>query len=189
LKIRKNATYSRSTWLARPLGAAQIKPWLLEQGSLTQRLMNQFNDFQVTPIFQGLCKPNPDEAAALALTLRQNVYLREVLLYGNQQAQVFAHSMTAAVNLRGHWQALPKLGRHSLGSMLFSNPRISRTAMQYKKLSCHHPLFKQVERLTGKPQQVLWARRSQFSISGDKKAAMMITEVFLPSLMTVKRVR
>lgn len=186
MKIRKNATYSRATWLSRPIGANRLKPWLSEQGSLTLRLVKNFSDFQVRPIYQGLSKPNPDEASALALNMRQNVYLREVLLCGNQQTLVFAHSMTAAINLRGSWQALPRLGRHSLGTMLFSNPRISRTILQYKKLNQHHPLFKKIVQLTGRTQPVLWARRSQFSINRDKKTAMMVTEVFFPSLLEFK---
>jgi chorismate--pyruvate lyase len=123
-----------------------------------------------------------DEAAALALPCRQKAMLREVHLYCNGEPVVFAHSVLPRNSLRGEWLGLKKLGNRPLGAALFMNPRVTRTQLEFKKLSNHHDLYRRaVRHLAVKPRAV-WARRSIFRLG---PSAIMVTEVFLPRVLAI----
>lgn len=156
--------------------------WLIDNGSLTMRLRQRYTDFSVKLVSVAYAKPFFDEAAPLNIAPHKAALIREVLLMGNHQAVVFAHSVLPRASLRGRWLALSRLGNKPLGASLFANPQVKRTPLCYKKLSCHHLLFQHAsQNLINKPTY-LWARRSVFSLSG---ASMMVTEVFLPQLLEV----
>ena len=187
MKVFKHHFYARAGWIQRPLAAHSVNDWLLEPASLTQRLIALGQGFHVQQIFQGKRKANFDEANVLGINPRDEVFLREVLLFCGHQPVVFAHSITAMASLRHSWKSLQGLGNQSLGNMLFNNPKVRRTAFQFKKLNPHHPLMRrmnQIQKLRqalDSPRQSVWARRSQFFMQ-EQSSAIMVTEVFLPSL-------
>lgn len=153
--------------------------WLIERGSLTQKLQQRYADFAVQPVFTGQQKAINDEQALLHLASHHTALVREVLLFGHQQAVVFAHSVLPRASLRGAWHGLGKLGNKPLGATLFANQRVKRTPLRYKKLSACHPLYQRaVQHLAVKPRYV-WARRSTFSL---KRAQILVTELFLPTI-------
>jgi chorismate--pyruvate lyase len=109
--------------------------------------------------------------------------IRNVLLLGNRQAVVFAHSVLPLYSLRGPWLGLRQLGNQPLGEALFANPQVKRTALRFQKLHARHALYQQaVANIDPKPHY-LWARRSVFHLH---KANIMVTEVFLPELVAAK---
>ena len=104
----------------------------------------------------------------------------EVYLYCGDTPVVFAHSVVAHKNLRGAWRGLSGLGNKSLGTVLFTNPRINRTPLEFKKVSRGHFLYDRAcARLQKKPAN-LWARRSLFTLHGQ---SILVTEVFLPAIL------
>jgi chorismate--pyruvate lyase len=106
--------------------------------------------------------------------------VREVYLYCGDTPVVFAHSVVAHKNLRGAWRGLSGLGNKSLGTVLFTNPRIKRTPLEFKKVSRGHFLYDRAcTRLQTKPAN-LWARRSLFTLHGQ---SILVTEVFLPAIL------
>ena len=173
----------RARWLKKPLLSGLYRPVLSDRGSLTTRLKARFADFAVQPLSVSHGRAHLDEMPALGLTFRQAALIRNVLLLGNRQAVVFAHSVLPLYSLRGPWLGLHQLGNQPLGAALFGNPQIKRTALRFQKLHARHALYQQaVANIDPKPHY-LWARRSVFHLH---KANIMVTEVFLPELVAAK---
>ena len=184
-------------WNGAALGCpAALRPWLHDQGSLTQRIQQRCDQFAVKPVRSGLARVAYDEAALLGIAPHRLAWSREVFLYADGQPVVFAHSTCASEHLRGAWQAMRGLGNRSLGSLLFTHPLVIRQPLHFKALRAHHPLHvgrvltRQVYRepvglkpdLQDAPSP-LWARRSLFTLHG---APLLVTEVFLPEILKLK---
>jgi chorismate lyase len=180
--------HKKSGWLAKPLQSGNLRPWLIDNGSLTARLQRRYSNFSVKPVTVKYAKPIIDESALLHLPAHKTALIREVLLLGNNPV-VFAHSVLPRASLRGAWNRLGKLGNKPLGAALFTNAKVKRTPLEYKKLPRHHPISMRVAGLSSSDlvgghvllkKQQLWARRSVFSLGGAK---ILVTEVFLPSIL------
>lgn len=166
-------------WQARITGQWPLRPWLQERGSLTACLKKQYPDFAVKVLMQGWRKPHADEQPLLQLPAYGLALVREVMLMGQGQSQVFAHSVIARAHLRGPWNGLRKIGRMPLGAALFANARVRRGRLHYRKLSPGHPLHRACCQHAGLHLRgALWARRSLFSLGPYR---LLVTEVFLPS--------
>lgn len=156
--------------------------WLQDRGSLTRRIQVRCNEFRVQPVFQSLSRVYGDEPDVMGLRSGEWALVREVYLYCGQTPVVFAHSVVARKNLRGAWRGLSGLGNKSLGTVLFTNPRIRRTPLQFKKVGSGHFLYDRAcSRLPEKPAD-LWARRSLFTLHGQ---SILVTEVFLPAILNL----
>jgi len=179
VRIKSHNIKLRSNWLRKPFSASACRSWLAEEGSLTARLKSRHVDFHVKTISQKDAKPFVDEAAVLKRKHSATVSVRDVLLICKQQPLVYAHSVLPHSSLRGAWAKLGKLGNKPLGEILFSDPRVKRTLLSYKKLSKHHALYRKAVVHLPQAPTYLWARRSTFSL---KSAKILVTEVFLPAL-------
>lgn len=158
----------------------QIRFWLQDRGSLTRRIQERCARFYVEPVFQQLTYVYGDEGFKMQLRRDELAMVREVYLYCCDKPVVFAHSVIPRTGLRGAWRALTGLGNRSLGSMLFKNPKIKRTPLEFKKINAGHFLYdRATRRLTGRPAH-LWARRSLFTLKGQP---ILVTEVFLPDIL------
>ena len=180
MKIQQNRSQSRQPWLKKPILAQAMQSWLIDTGSLTARLKARYTDFSVQPVLLKNTKALQDEFALLDLKVNQHALIREVLLVGNNQPVVFAHSVLPRASLRGAWHGLGRLGNKPLGATLFANPKIKRTPLEYKKLPCHHPISMGVAEHMQTSPKALWARRSVFSLNC---ARILVTEVFLEQLL------
>lgn len=171
-------------WLKHPFFLPrEFRCWLADQGSLTHRLRLRCHDFGVRPVRVGFLAPNRDERDLLGLRAGQIAYTREVVLNCNGQAVVFAHSVVADISLRGPWAAVANLGSRPLGEALFSNPRVARGDLQFRRVSGRHPLARQARKAgLSLPDQVLWARRSLFTLEGHP---LLVTELFLPAILSI----
>ncbi len=154
--------------------------WLQDRGSLTRRIQDRCAHFRVQRVFQSLSRVYEDESMMMELRANELALVREVFLYCGEIPVVFAHSVVAHKNLRGAWRGLSGLGNKSLGTVLFTNPRIQRTPLEFKKVGDGHCLFDRAcARLSMKPKH-LWARRSLFTLHGQ---SILVTEVFLPAIL------
>jgi chorismate--pyruvate lyase len=154
--------------------------WLLDNDSLTARLKARYADFAVRPVLLKNTKSIVDESVLLGLKSNQHALIREVLLMGNKQPVIFAHSVLPRTSLRGSWNGLGRLGNKPLGAALFANPKVKRTPLEYKKLSVSNPMFTSLSGHVSLKKQQLWARRSVFSLD---RAKILVTEVFLPHIL------
>ncbi|HEY8354274.1 MAG TPA: chorismate lyase [Methylophilaceae bacterium] len=173
---------THSVWMKLPVNSGAYRRWLTDRGSLTRRLQSLCEDFRVRTGGHRFVRLQSDEARLLRLSCGQHALLREVELICDGNAAVYACSVLPRRSLKGEWRELGRLGDKPLGMTLFMNPRVMRTQMEFKKLSRQHALCRRaVRHLDAKPRAV-WARRSIFRL---RRAAIMVTEVFLPSVLSL----
>lgn len=162
---------------------AGYAPWLHDHGSLTKRIQQRCNKFHVRNIFDGLAMSFRDEITALNIPRQQKIYTREVFLYADDQAVIFAHSVVAAHHLHGVWHTLQHLGSKPLGALLFFHPLVKRAPLHFRALKADHPLYRHAAQTLENLPPRLWARRSVFTLHG---APLLVTEVFLPNILKLK---
>ncbi len=167
-------------WQAALLGANPYRYWLTVSGSLTHALMRRCPEFKVRRLRQGAGRPFRDEAEALGLHPGRLALLRNVRLDCGSSAVVFAHSVIPFAGLDGPWRHLAGLGNRPLGAALFTDPRIHRQAMEYRRLDRRHPLYRSATAHLGRLPATLWARRSLFELEAQ---SILVTEVFLPAVL------
>jgi len=180
VKIQQNRSHPRQQWLKKPMYSGAYRKWLIDDGSLTARLKVRYADFAVRPVLLKNAKAFTDESALLGLKANQHALIREVLLMGNNQPVVFAHSVLPRASLRGAWHRFGKLGNKPLGAALFANPKVKRTPLEYKKLSACSPISMRIAGHMQTSSKALWARRSIFTLNCAK---ILVTEIFLPELL------
>jgi chorismate lyase len=173
---------SDRSWARAPVNAGPYRPWLTDRGSLTQRIADRCERFRIEVVFQGLRTPTRDEAFLFADCGRSRVLVREVYLCCGDTPVVFAHSVTRPRELRGPWKALTGLGNRSLGSRLFTDPRVRRCPLRQKKINAAHELYAPALQRAPHAAQSLWARRSLFLLH---KSPILVTEVFLPGILAL----
>ncbi|WJF91677.1 chorismate lyase [Paraburkholderia bonniea] len=157
------------------------KDWLTRGGSLTAHL-RELGRVSVCVTREAVAQPWPDEAAALALTLRAPVWVREVVLAVDDVPFVAAHSIVPLPSSMGVWQAIRRLHTRPLAELLYSDRSVTRSPLVSRRLTMLHPLHRLASRtMAGSGQQTLVARRSVFERYG---APLMVSECLLPALWT-----
>lgn len=176
------AAPSRKSWRRHwpgPRRPNALRHWLLDDGSLTARLQRR-GRFSLRVVTQELAAPTADEAALFGLGRTQRAWIREVVLFVDDEPLVFAHSVLP-VRPRGpltRW--LARLGSRSLGSMLFRHPGFARTPLRCQPIDRRHPLHRRAAEALGVSDgATLWARRSRFSFAAQ---GLLVTEIFAPAL-------
>lgn len=179
--VRINNTAHPQAWQpALSSISPQIRQWLQDRGSLTRRIQERCTQFHVFPVFQSFAKIKGDERFKMKLRADELAMVREVYLYCCDKPVVFAHSVVPRKDLRGAWRGLSGLGNRSLGTMLFTNPKIKRTPLEFKKVRSGHFLYDRAVAKLTTPPSVLWARRSLFTL---RRQSILVTEVFLPDIL------
>lgn len=149
-----------------------LQSWLLNTGSLTERLQALTSTFCVALLGQ---KPEPlDESEQRLLATNANIHthnwqVREVLLQGDQQDWVFARSILPNELCSSKWA---NLGNQPLGQRIFNDPSFIRSDFEIGLLK-FHPITGQ---LFNKASPC-WARRSKFMI---EQYELIVAEAFLP---------
>jgi chorismate--pyruvate lyase len=153
---------------------ATVRPWLLDEGSLTEHLTRAGGgEFHVEVQRNSWGAPDSGERRALGMASREMALVRETLLMVRQQPWVYARSVIPAATLNGHNRNLRSLGNRSLGSWLFKAPDLVRAPFEVALLAPGNALVPAA--LQG--DQNLWARRSRFEVHG---ASLLVCEIFLP---------
>ncbi|SFV88254.1 Chorismate--pyruvate lyase [hydrothermal vent metagenome] len=133
-----------------------LKPWLIDETSLTKKLKQGFVDFSVNVLSQTQGKAHDNERGLMCSDVE--CVIREVELLGNQQVLVFARSI---IPMTDDTQDLLAIGSKPLGEILFNNAGVVRG-----KLQITH---------TGN----IWGRRSTFTVG---KTQLLVSEFFLGGL-------
>lgn len=170
-------------WPRRPLGAdARLRPWLLDRGSLTRRIQTRSRRFAVRVLGLAHAPATRDEYRLVESAARRACAVREVLLFSDDVAVVFAHSAAARPALRGPWRLLLTLGARPLGAALFADPRVARQPLRFRQLRRGHALYDRACGQIAAAPASLWARRSLFVFRGSR---LLVTEVFLPAILAL----
>jgi len=150
------------------------KNWLLDSGSLTQRLTQASGgEFRVEILRQAIMPTYTSEAIILGIPHRQQALVREVILMGRNTPWVFARSVIPLSTLSGRLRSLSKLDNRPLGALLFQDPNLHRSAMQVARINRQHRYLPPRLKAT---HPDCWGRRSRFML--DSKP-LLVSEVFL----------
>ena len=173
---------SEPVWrLAKPFFTHQVpknlKSWLLDRGSLTQRLQSQCDAFRVQVFDQYWAKPTFSEQKLLNLPHAELCFIREVHLFCDDEPAVFARTVIPQDTLRGELQKLTQLGTQPLGAVLFANHQIQRGVLQSCCVKSHHEIYQQALCHSHFFDKQIWGRRSPFYL--DNKP-LLVSEFFLP---------
>ncbi len=153
-----------------------LRDWLLDQGSLTQRLIDASdNQFRVQILKQRIEMPRLSERLALNQPINLMALVREVLLFGGDTAWVYARSVLPLKSLSGSLRRLRKLDNRPLGALLFSDPSMRRGPIE---VACITPQNSPLPAPVRHFDEPLWGRRSVFWLS-DKP--LLVSEIFLPT--------
>lgn len=163
----------------------QIRPWLVDNASLTEKLRAHCGEFRLQCLHQRLSSCLKDEAGMLGVAPSSKVWEREVLLQCDGETMIFAHTIVPPSATAADWPLFKTLGERSLGTTLFNDPRIKRGRLQFARLPAQHPLMLRL-RTALYPNKLdtanLYARRCLYQ---RKQGLMLVTEVFLPAVTTL----
>jgi len=157
------------SWLTSPKVEGVELSWLTEQGSLTERLKNEFNDAKVDVIYEGLALDEETD------------YIREVIIKSHDKPMIFAHTRLKMNDLEDSWMCLKTLGQQSLANILFKDPEISRHSLLYRVCEPEDVLYKHLKLLGYIQEEILWMRQSEWK---RHRKILLLTEVFLPNLFS-----
>jgi chorismate--pyruvate lyase len=154
--------------LRNPAVHGPAKYWLQIKGSFTRAVQKKCQySFHVEVRHQGYAVPTPEESLRLGIPARQQAWIREVRLCGDNNPWVLARTVIPLYCLEGEGHRLLHLGSKPLGAYLFSNTNWQRGPLETGL--CH-------TRFKGQPEI---ARRSMFR---NGKRALLVGEYFLPVL-------
>ncbi|MFC4930466.1 chorismate--pyruvate lyase family protein [Massilia sp. GCM10023247] len=169
---------------------APMRDWLTTKGSLTARLVASSESFRVRRLHQELALCSLEEAAAIGMARRGQVWEREVLLCCDGRPAVFGHTIVPTSATASDWPLFSALGERSLGTTLFYDPKVRRGPLEFARLREGHPLLQRLgaalgpaalasaqARLNG---HVFHARRCVYR---RHQGLLMVTEVFLPTVL------
>ncbi|WXU00364.1 MAG: Chorismate pyruvate-lyase [Catillopecten margaritatus gill symbiont] len=139
-----------------PLESNLLESWLIDDASLTKKLKQKFADFSVKVLSEIQGKAHNNEQDLLGT--QADCIIREVELWGNQHAVVFARSI---IPITDDTQNLLGIGSKPLGEILFNDASIARGELQITRMGD------------------VWGRRSTFAI-GDTR--VLVSEFFLEAL-------
>ena len=154
-------------WLLEPelrmhLNNAEDLSWLLEDGSITQKISGMAI-FQLEIIRDQLGLASMNEYWALGL-FPQPVRVREVILSGNNQPMVYAKSIIPFSTSSKGYPELEKIGSKPLGDLIFTSDLFIKESRMFAPFIKH-----------GDPSKV-WGRKTNYSVQG---YPFSIMEVFL----------
>jgi chorismate--pyruvate lyase len=151
---------------------APVRSWLLDDGSLTQRLLDTGRDFSLERLAQRWARPAMGEQRLLSMARRERALVRQVALKLDHKPVVYARSVFPMASLTGSLLRLRRLANQSLGSFLFAQAGMRRSPFEVALLagdSRYLPTALHQE-------QPVWARRSCFMVHNK---ALLVSEVFL----------
>jgi chorismate--pyruvate lyase len=151
---------------------APVRTWLLDDGSLTQHLINTGRSFSVERRRQAWEAPGLDERRLLGMAGRERAVVRQVTLRLDGRAVVYARSVFPIGSLEGPLRRLRSLANQSLGAFLFSYPDMRRSPFEIAYLAGDDPYLPEALHQAAPA----WARRSCFLVAGKP---LLVSEVFL----------
>jgi chorismate--pyruvate lyase len=159
---------------------AEVAGWLFDNGSLTQRLRKASGgDFRVEFLEQQWARPLRCERVILGLDDRAVALIRQVRLWCNGRAVVYARTVMPRSSLVGRQRRLARLGGRPLGERLFRDRTMSRSVMEVAEITPEQDFYEWALGAGQESPQPLWGRRSLFTVSG---RSLLVNELFLPPL-------
>ena len=150
------------------------KEWLLETGSLTAKLKQQFDSFRVEVLSEKKIELTQEQADVIGIQSQQAL-CREVVLYGNDKPRIYAQSWIPLAQLSLNSDFLT-LGSKPLGEFIFQHPNLIRENLMLASFLSDSAIAPLLESLHLTNENVI-ARRSIFHL---EELKLMVCEAFLP---------
>ncbi len=160
----------------------ELQSWLIEPGSLTQRLRSISLNFKVHVLNENWQSSSKDEMKLLQDSELEQAWVRETILCDGNKTLIFARSIFPKATLAGRGEILKTLGNRSLGDFLFTDPDWHRDPFEINYLQPQDFFCSHLATIISYPKQPFWARCSRFYFFGQP---LLITEAFLPDLMEI----
>ncbi len=155
--------------------------WLLDHASLTRRLQSRCGTaFRVKVLSQRLERPMLSESRALNRPPQEIALVRQVHLLCGNTPWVFARTVIPLPSLKGGLRRLTQLGNHSLGAVLFADPRLQRSPMEVARIEPRQRLYRRSRGMELPDGSPVWGRRSRFRL---QRNPLLVSEFFLPELL------
>ncbi|MFQ2192251.1 chorismate--pyruvate lyase family protein [Aeromonas jandaei] len=151
---------------------ASLRPWLLEPGSMTQRLRQHNSHFSVEWLGNHQVSLTADEQWLVDAPTPAGI-CREVILHGDRGPAVLGWTLFADVALEG--SGLADLGEQPLGERIFGHEPARRDHLQVARF--------EIAANPRCPAAVVWGRRSRLFLG---PWPLLVHELFLPSLVCNK---
>jgi len=151
---------------------APVRRWLLDDGSLTQHLLDTGLRFSLERWEQRWEPPLLEERRLLGMSLRELAMVRRIVMRLDGRAVVYARSVFPVGSLCGPLLRLRQLNNQSLGSFLFSRADMRRSPFEIALLDGSSSYLPE----SLHQEQPAWARRSCFQVAGKP---LLVSEVFL----------
>jgi chorismate--pyruvate lyase len=159
---------------------AHLKPWLLDRGSLTQRLEAACGQRIVVEVLaQGWARPLPVESVMLELIAGRYAWVRQVRLRCTGTPWVYARTVIPRATLTGRERRLTHLKNRSLGAVLFSDPTMRRGETAVGWLTPRERCFHAATDVLNPAPAFIPGRRTLFWLSGKP---LLVSEFFLPAV-------
>ena len=145
----------------------EMRHWLLDKTSLTQKLIHHFGDFKVEVVFEGWISTHQSKrffrhALKNKSFKVQKFWFRKVNLICKGKIVVRAHTLVPLQTFHNQTKRIGKLQSKSLGQFLFTHKHIKR-----------HPI-------TVNKNDQCWGRQSIFNI---RQYPLLVTEYFEPDFL------
>lgn len=154
--------------------------WLLDAGSLTQRLRQLTHDSIVFDVRQNdWGQPTEEERLVLQVPGAQEAWLREIDWVHQGELWVKGRVVIPRSSFTDEGERLRTVGERPIGEILFSDQGLKRTDFDLALLDSDH-FYHQLacqNVLESFPQ--LWARRSIFHFYGKP---LLVSEIFFPRI-------
>ena len=154
--------------------------WLLDPASLTRRIQSACpGSFRVEVLFQGWAQPQHNEVRELGMRTGSWGFVREVHLLCDGRPWVFARTVIPRTTLTGTRRRLTRLKTRPLGAVLFADPTMQRGPVEIARLTPCDKLFPVAIQHLAKQPEMIWGRRSLFTLGGKP---LLVSEIFLPGI-------
>lgn len=162
--------------------SADLQAWLTHSGSFMERLRSKnIHNAAVSVLSESWSSPELWETDCLGQCL-SDALIREVIIASGEQYWMYARTVIPRETLVGDLSELAHLKNRPLGSVLFNHPLMQRGAFDFIHLQPGMDWHAKVMSYVKRELPALWSRRSIFSI---QNKSILLTEVFLPDIVTV----
>lgn len=157
-----------------------IQQWLKTTTSLTEKLRHICPELEVMVLSETYETPMLSETQQLGLANNEKAWVRCVVLRCQQRHLIYARTVIPNMNPNNPWQELQDLGNKPLGEILFEMPSIQRSSFEFSKNKLQDWPHLNETIAQNEMNNTSFARRSVFV---QKQAPLLLTEVFLPTLL------
>lgn len=160
MKLEQISSWNTYEAIEHKLTNAEIKSWLLEQGPITKRIKS-IAEFRLELIQDELSDATDDEILFLKID-SEEIRIREVILYGNENPMVFARTIIPNTTIEKGLKELGKIGNKPLGDILFEKDIFFKEDIVFATFKDEESLF--------------WGRKIKYTV---KDQPFSVMEVFL----------